>query len=221
MWMAMVISVQHLGQMSAALQEKHLLIHVEGKQIPWHTSSISYVLPAAGADIIVVGHVDVKHELLLQSLEAPWLYSVVLVWLQVKRSDQLFFSCLHWCSEKSTIDPNLLCDCTPPRCRSCKGSSSASPSPARSACWRTDSAHKCHPWEWSRTPGSGSSSFALRGKKKESLWHLLNQIQTFFYPKIYLFWPKLLHKINLELKILLKIHISINKSVSKPNEKIR
>lgn len=47
------------------------------------STGISIVLPAAGADIIVVGHVNVKHKLLLQSLEAARLYGVVLVRLQV------------------------------------------------------------------------------------------------------------------------------------------
>lgn len=46
-----------------------------------------FVLPAAAADVVVIRHVYVEHQLLLQSLEAPRLHSVVLVGLQAANKE--------------------------------------------------------------------------------------------------------------------------------------
>ena len=47
--------------------------------------SMQYSLPAATTHVIIVSHINIKHQLLLQSLEGPRLDCVVLIWLRVKK----------------------------------------------------------------------------------------------------------------------------------------
>ena len=42
-------------------------------------------LPAATTHVIIVSHINIKHQLLLQSLEGPRLDCVVLIWLRVRK----------------------------------------------------------------------------------------------------------------------------------------
>lgn len=81
--MAMVIRVQHLQQMSAALKWEFTLAQWCDRQEILKFNSINHSInsPAAASDIIVVRHVDVKHQLLLQGLEGPRLHGVVLIGL--------------------------------------------------------------------------------------------------------------------------------------------
>lgn len=63
--MAMVISVQHLEQISAALKSDVIRCH----KIVRFTVHKTQHLPAAAPHVIVICHVNIKHQLLLQGLE--------------------------------------------------------------------------------------------------------------------------------------------------------
>lgn len=51
--------------------------------------------PAAASDIIVISHIDIKHQLLLQGLKASRLHCVVLAGLSVTETDTNKVYILH------------------------------------------------------------------------------------------------------------------------------
>lgn len=90
MRMAMVIRVQHLEQMSAALKSEFVLSRCSDRPDMLnyqHSNQMNHItqLPAAASDIIIICHVDIKHQLLLKGLEGSRLHCVVLTGLWVTK----------------------------------------------------------------------------------------------------------------------------------------
>lgn len=89
MRIAMVIRVQHFEQMSAALYRvSNHITETQLKVADMIKMIGNTVLPAAAPDIIIICHVNIKHQLLLQGLESSWLHCVVLIRLQVAEGEE-------------------------------------------------------------------------------------------------------------------------------------
>lgn len=70
MRIAMVIRGQHFKQISAALNRVSSHTEMQLKVAEMVKINGNTVLPAAAPDIIIICHVDIKHQLLLQGLES-------------------------------------------------------------------------------------------------------------------------------------------------------
>lgn len=161
---AMVIRVQHLEQISAELGAERGgsgCRPVAPHPLPALYSGSCRELPrepAARPDVVVVRHVNVEDQLLLLRLEGPQVHRVVLVGLWDRTGSALTGDPATWGLRLPWGRPAPVLPVgvpgweqdSPggsrrPRCRSCRGWSSAAPAPAPGGCRRTGTARRCRP----------------------------------------------------------------------------